>query len=88
MLKRIKKILWLLNALAILAWIMIFIGNMREIPKWVCIAVLSALLIPTWYTESKQDYIDTKLERRILLLTPIVALGASIIYGLVSIFFY
>ena len=81
-----KRILWLLDALAIVAWIMIFMGNMREIPTWVGFAVLSALNIPPWYDQAKQDYVTSKLLQRILIMVPIVALCTSIIYGLVSIF--
>ena len=86
MFKRIKNLLFILDALAIFAGIIIYIGNMREIPTWVCFAVLSALNIPIWYDEAKQDYITSQLEQRILIMVPIVALCASIIYGLVSIF--
>lgn len=86
MLKRIKKILWLLDALAILAWIYLYVCNRREIPTWVCFAVLSALNIPPWYDQAKQDYVTSKLHQKILIMVPIVALCASIIYGLVSIF--
>lgn len=86
MFKRIKTILFTLYCLSYFVCLGIYLDHMQEIPAWVILAITSAYNIPIWYEESKRDYITSKLQQRLLILTPIVGLLASIIYGLVSIF--